>query len=440
MEKDSRTSLVRKNILFSFLIKGWSGLVQLLIVPITLFCLGNYQNGIWMTISSILIWIDSLDIGLGNGLRNKLASNIAHGDIDKARENVSSTFFMLIIIIIPISMLFVGMICCVDVYPLLNVDDKIVGDLNQVLILSVVFVCATFIFKFIGNVYLGLQLTAVNNALVVGGQTLALIGTYLLYLLNIHSLILIAVVYTASPLFVYLVAYPITFCFVHRELKPSLKYFNRNAVKDLFNLGVKFFILQVAGVIIFASSNTVISRLFTPELVTPYQVAYRFFSVGMMLFTIAASPFWSATTDAYERGDYLWIKKSLKRIHLVIMCISMLLFIMVVFSDFVYKVWVGPNVHISLSLSIGSAVYMIIIMYSLSYSYILNGIGKLGLQLICTVVAAVSFIPLAWILSKFLGLTGVITALCMINLPGAIVNKMQYEKLMCGKAHGIWIK
>ena len=64
MGKDVRTSLINKNIFFSFLIKGWSGLVQLLIVPVTIFCLGNYENGIWMTISSILLWIDSLDIGL----------------------------------------------------------------------------------------------------------------------------------------------------------------------------------------------------------------------------------------------------------------------------------------------------------------------------------------------------------------------------------------
>ena len=55
MNSELRTSRLKKNILFSFLIKGWAGIIQLLLVPITLFCLGNYENGIWMTISSILI-------------------------------------------------------------------------------------------------------------------------------------------------------------------------------------------------------------------------------------------------------------------------------------------------------------------------------------------------------------------------------------------------
>ena len=74
---NDRSCLLKKNILASFAIKGWAGIIQLLLVPITIHCLGNYINGLWMVISSVLIWIDSLDIGLGNGLRNKLSERIA---------------------------------------------------------------------------------------------------------------------------------------------------------------------------------------------------------------------------------------------------------------------------------------------------------------------------------------------------------------------------
>ena len=70
---DTRLALVLKNIISSFAIKGWSAIVALLMVPLTLKCLGAYQNGVWLTISSLLMWIDQMDIGLGNGLRNRLA-------------------------------------------------------------------------------------------------------------------------------------------------------------------------------------------------------------------------------------------------------------------------------------------------------------------------------------------------------------------------------
>ena len=46
-------------------------------MPITLNCLTQYEYGIWLTINSVLVWIDSFDIGLGNGLRNQLTKSIA---------------------------------------------------------------------------------------------------------------------------------------------------------------------------------------------------------------------------------------------------------------------------------------------------------------------------------------------------------------------------
>ena len=50
---EQRTNLLIKNVFFSFFIKGWSAVVVLLMVPLTLECLGSYQNGVWLTISRL---------------------------------------------------------------------------------------------------------------------------------------------------------------------------------------------------------------------------------------------------------------------------------------------------------------------------------------------------------------------------------------------------
>ena len=111
---DQRTVLLLKNIIGSFVIKGWNCVVQLLLVPITLNCLTQYEYGIWLTINSILIWIDSFDIGLGNGLRNQLTQSLAVGDKEKGRRQVSTTFMMLSIIIVPVVLCLLGVIHCAD--------------------------------------------------------------------------------------------------------------------------------------------------------------------------------------------------------------------------------------------------------------------------------------------------------------------------------------
>ena len=279
-----RTSLIRKNIILSFLVKGWSGLVELLLFPITLSCLGEYKNGVWITISTVLMWINQFDIGLGNGLRNKLATYLAHDDTAKAREMVSSTFFMLIIIIIPVTLILVLLIKILDVYPIFGVDKTIVNDLDNVIIVTLLFISSTFIFKFIGNFYMGLQLPVVNNLLVTCGQTLSLILTYWVYKSGSHSLMLIAIIYTMSPLVVYLLAYPYTFFYKYRNLAPSFRSFNMATIKEVLNLGVKFFLLQIASVMLLCTSNYLISKLLSPALVTPYQTVYRYLSTVLLAF------------------------------------------------------------------------------------------------------------------------------------------------------------
>lgn len=81
-----------------------------------------------------------------------------------------------------------------------------------------------------------------------------------------------------------------------------------------------------------------------------------------------------------------------------------------------------------------------IVTTSLCYSYFLNGFGFLRLQLITTAISAALFIPLAVILGKTYGFTGIVVALCIINIPGTIVNIMQYKKIVNNNASGIWKK
>jgi len=438
---NARTSLIKKNVLASFFIKAWSALVQLMLVPLTLSCLGVYENGVWLTISSVLLWIDNLDIGLGNGLRNNLAVCMAKGDTAKAREMVSSTFAMLVGIIVPVVFVLIVVEMLGDTYSFFNVDRLRVSNLTIVIIVSTLLVGTTFVFKFLGNFYMGLQLPAVNNLIGSLGSTLILLGTLAVYLKGSHSMLLIALVNTGSPLIVYLIFYPVTFMGKYKSLRPSLKFVNFSAAKELFSLGFKFFLLQIPGVVLFFTSNILISRLFTPDLVTPYQIAHRYFAVTMTLFTIICVPYWTATTDAYARKDFSWIRHANRTLNRIMLLLLAVIVLMTILSGFVYDVWIQGQAFVPFSITLISAVYQFIILLSMRYSYVLNGFGVLHLQLILTITASVVYIPLA----VFAGRTThdinyLLLVMCLVNLPGLIVNYIQYHKIIKGKAKGIWIK
>ncbi|WP_341433732.1 hypothetical protein, partial [Mesomycoplasma ovipneumoniae] len=154
----------------------------------TLKILGVYSNGVWLTISSILIWIDLMDIGLGNGLRNAVSKYVAMGDGQKVREAVSSTYFMLAVIVLPFLLLSYAAIAVFNMYDALGIDPVKISNLNDILIVAITMSASTFVLKATGNFYMGLQLPAVNSLIICWGHTLALGLTFALYIAGSHSL------------------------------------------------------------------------------------------------------------------------------------------------------------------------------------------------------------------------------------------------------------
>lgn len=153
---------------------------------------------------------------------------------------VSSTFGMLIITIIPIVIILSFIISMTDCYKIMNVDPQLVPHLNTILIASLSIMGATFIFKCIGNIYLGMQLPAINNLLVVSGQTVSLLLLFVISLFGKSTLLNVVIAFTLSPLIVYIISYPITFCKKYKFLAPSIRFFNTATCKDLLTLGLSF--------------------------------------------------------------------------------------------------------------------------------------------------------------------------------------------------------
>lgn len=437
---DNRTKKAQKNILASVVLKAIDGIVYLLLVPATLGYLNEYEYGIWLTLSSILMWIDSFDIGLGNGMRNKLAIAMAKGDTELGKHYVSTTFFMLIILMLSIILIGTLIEPFLDWYSILNASIDSVSHLNQIVYLSFSIFCLNFIFKIIGCVFLAMQLPAINNLLTVSGHLLSLIIIYILTITTNGSLLLVALSYSASPLIIYLISYPLTFYKIYPFLKPSYRYFRNEYLKDLFNLGIQFFLLQLSAILLFSFANLLISHMFGPASVTPYNIAYRYFSLIPMGMNLILAPMWSATTDAYARGETDWIQKTMKAIQKILLIVGVGLVLMILISEHVYQIWVGAEVKIPFALSAIMGVYVFIIVCSLTYSNFLNGLGKLKIQTINTVTVALLFLPLCYLLGSKWGIIGVVSGMCLLNLSGLVLNVIQFYIVINNKAKGIWNK
>ena len=95
---NKRSLVVKKNMIGSIFIKGISILIQLILVPLTLGYLSQELYGIWLTISSIMLWLNFFDVGLTLGLKNKLSEALARNEIEKGKCLVSTTYIVMILI------------------------------------------------------------------------------------------------------------------------------------------------------------------------------------------------------------------------------------------------------------------------------------------------------------------------------------------------------
>ncbi|MDR2409559.1 MAG: hypothetical protein LBE13_15820 [Bacteroidales bacterium] len=169
-----------------------------------------------------------------------------------------------------------------------------------------------------------------------------------------------------------------------------------------------------------------------------YNIAFKYFSLAVAFFQILINPFWSAFTESFIKNDITWIKSMMKKL-IVIWGISCIIITgMVLFSNLAFKIWIGNEINIPISLSAGLAIYMCISNWNSIFVSFNSGVSKIRLQVFLSLIAGIIFIPWAVFLSKRIGLMGIPIAMCLSIIHGSFISPVQYKKLINGKAWGIW--
>ncbi|MDD5186431.1 MAG: LPS biosynthesis flippase, partial [Paludibacter sp.] len=192
--ENQRSFLMQKNIILSLFFKGISILTSLIIVPMTLHYLNPTEYGVWLTLSSIMTWITLFDIGLGNGLRNKLAEALAFGDFEKGKVLVSTTFVLLAIIIGIFLILFLLINPLLNWSAILNTTVEPSKNLSRIVLIVFVFFSLQFVFKTVGTIFISDQKPAANDFLGAISSLLSLGLIYLLSLFTKGSLLYVSIV------------------------------------------------------------------------------------------------------------------------------------------------------------------------------------------------------------------------------------------------------
>lgn len=406
-----------KNIGLSMIMKPISMLLSFVYTPMALAFLGEEKYGVWAIILNIVTWINIFDIGIGNGLRNRLAESYAKQDYDSAKKYVATAYAGTTIL----SLTFCIIINCVwNCFGLSSFFNLEVPDenVNAAIAISVVFVCVNFIVSLSKTSAYAVQKSGAISVTSAIGQVLQIIILYVISRIYTQSLIAVAVMYGLASVIESFLLY---FYIVKDRsyLIPHIKNIDVRCMKSMMTLGIGFFVMQICSVILNTTDNLLISNLFGSAEVTPYSMVYKFFYTFVTVHSIILMPMWSAYTEAATKGDIDWIKRTLRKINLITLVFSFGVIIAIfVFEPFA-AIWLGKKLVYGNTLIIIVAVYMIAQMFANNYSSFLCGVGYIKVSSLLAVVGAVINIPLSVLFAKYLNmrLSGIILgSLCVMAI------------------------
>ena len=439
---DSRSKKMYKNTVAMIGIRGVSMILTLISAPIMLHHVDRADYGVLLTLTSIVGWVGYMDVGLGNGLRNKLPEFLAKGDFHSAKKIVSSCYVTLAIYVALIIVIFLMVSPFVDWLGVLNSPTSDAGEIRG--LTNVVFIafCIQFLFGLINSILFAYQMPAFQSLFTFVGQFVALIALVIqVYVFDVTSVLQIGAVNSIIPPLVLFWGSIGLFRTKLKEIAPSFKLFEFKSVGSILSLGLKFFVLQMITIVLFQANSIIIARVVSPEAVVEYNLAFKYVSLLTMIFTIVITPVWSATTDAYVRKDFEWINKTLSFSRKVCIASIFIGVLMVLASKFVYGMWLGRgSIDINYSTTGLILLYISFEMLYKVYGTIINGTGKVFAQIILTGIIAIIYIPLAILLGNLCGLSGVLIANTIVFALNYVWSKLQCNKLINQTATGIWNK
>lgn len=436
----SRSAKVKKNILGSFGVKGISIIISLILVPLTIGYISSELYGIWLTLVTVISWAHLFDFGFGNGVRNKLAESIAHNDWQKARKYVSTAYFYFILVFIPICIIVFFICPYISWTQLLNVDTTYQELIVQVMRIVIISFSISMIVNIQNTVLRALQLNALASFFGTLGQILVLLVTFILTLTTEPSLIYLALVVSGCPIIINLICSFWLYGHKYKQLAPSYHSIDTKLVHDVLNLGLKFFVIQIAFLILYQTMNVIISHVSGPESVTEYNVVYQYISFPMLATSMVVEPFWSAFTDAYTVKDFGWMQRAYKKLLKMYLYAVLAVLLLAALYPIAFRLWLGDKVSVHFNMVAVVACYVLVMIWNSIHSPLKNGTGCIKISLYCSIVMSVINIPLALFLGNIFGAQGVVMSVGFLNLLTAGISYIQVNKLVTNTAKGIWSK
>lgn len=425
---------IQKQIFISFVLKVISISLNLWIISVLYTYFDNTKYGIWITMISVAAMLSIMDIGLGAGLRNKLAESLTMNHIRDCKEYVSTALAITFIFSLLTGTLIYFFIDYINLEKIFSINEQssFKGEIKITFLIIVVSILSNFIFGIVNSIFFAFQKTAYTNLLSIVTNLLFLIFCFFLKANSVNNLFYASMAYFLSVI----IGGTFIFFFTFRHynyLIPKLTLFSQKKIKPLTSLGFKFFLLQLSPIILLSTDNVIISLFIGATEVSSYSIAHKMFYTIYSIFFLMIAPLWTAITEAYIKNDYDWIKKTISNsLKILTPSVSIVVLFVIIFFDQITSLWLNDVIKIKLHTLIVMGMFSILAVWTNIFIAFLNGISRLKENIILSTIGNIINIPLAIFFIRYfdMGITGVILATVISMLPLAFYGPYLYRKII----------
>ena len=430
--------LLAGNIAGVLILKGLGLILSLFSMPLYIDYFHNQSVlGVWFTVLSVVNWIISFDLGVGNGVRNNLTIAISQNDRTRMRQVISSGYFILGLVTIVLLAVVLAVSTYVEWNAFFNVSEDVIPaeSLRKAVVITLCGLFFSFFLRLITSVNSAIQYPAINN--VVTFITSLLLIVWLLVSPSmddpVENMMRMALAYCFIVNIPLLVTTIITFSLsILDGCYPSIRFIERNAAKGVIQVGMLFFILQLLFMVINVTNEWFVSKFFSPDDVVVYQIYNRLFQVMTTIFMLILLPIVAAITKAYAEGRIGWINKVKRVLYIFTAAVSVIQILLAVCLQPIVNIWLMDR-----AITVNYTVAAVFVFTSITgiwvsvQSAIVTGLNKLNLQLVFFLIAVPVKIALILMGCRY-SMSWVIvvlsTGLCL--LPYGIVQPFAIEKLL----------
>ncbi|RDY27439.1 hypothetical protein CHL78_009500 [Romboutsia weinsteinii] len=395
------------NTIFNYIYKILSMAITYITIPLTLSYLDNERYGIWQTILTIISWASLSNFGIGNGLRNKVTESLTEKKYEKLKSYITSAYLYITTISTIILIISIILVCTIDTNVLFKENSLSQDEIILSFIIVIISFCLNFILGISNSIAFGIHKSSIVNLFQIIANIITLIGLILLPKFTQASLINISLLYLIANTFSNIIF--TIYIFSDKKLRPNIKYKSKKYGIELTSLGLEFFVLQISTIILFSTDNFIISTFIGVNEVTDYSLISKLFQIVSTFFSILLVQLWSEVARSTHNEEYSWIKKSMNRLIILLIPVAIILSIIVIKFDTLIKIWIGKSIVVDKRLILLAAFYAWLICFNGIFVNIQNGMSKIRIQTISSIISCILNIPIAIILIKVfnLGVLGV---------------------------------